>query len=149
MTHHDTQRSHQRPSIAKTYSFTGNIEALEFLYTQPQIAIDGVIPNPEPTTGNKKKQKPWKKRNQYRETLSYDKLPERRRTPLHHACIGHQLESVKFFVSNGANINIQDNDGDTPLLAVLKEAVRSKNFNAFFFQYFYCNKCHPVNTSNN
>ena len=134
MMHNEVIKDHQL--LKQNYFFTGNIEALEFLYTQPQITIDGVIPNPEPTTRNRKKEKPWKKRNQYRETLPDEKLPERRRTPLHHACIGHQLESVKFFVSNGANVNIQDHDGDTPLLAVLKEAVRSKKWPAFCVQYF-------------
>ena len=98
---------------------------MEFLYKQPLVTIDGILPNPE-TPKNKKKQKPRKRRNNYYQTFCDEKSSERRRTPLHHACIGHQLEAVKFFIRNGANVNIQDTDGDTPLLAVLKEAVRSK-----------------------
>ena len=122
----------QKSNTSKTIIFfTGNIEALEFLYTQPEVTVDGVVPDPEPTSRNKKKEL-TRRRRKYSETRSDDKFPERRRTPLHHACIGHQLEAVKFFVSNGANVNIQDHDGDTPLLAVLKEAVRSKKWHAFF-----------------
>ena len=50
----------------------------------------------------------------------------RYRTPLHYACMGHRVASTKWLIKHKARINIQDHDGDTPLLAALKEAVRGE-----------------------
>ncbi len=99
------------------------------------MTVSGVLRHPE--SHNKKTRgcfRGWGRKPKHIRCDAYESfssseevVSNRWRSPLHHACIGHQLESVRFLVRFGANVNSQDHDGDTPLLAVLKEAVRSES----------------------